>query len=97
MISSTALPSLLLMAVVAPKLFDTSRRLSSKSIMMISVSSAARPIGPAPTIAMVEPMLSDILPTGFECGVLNGKVQPDEFDDETVSRSWRAINDATSA
>jgi alcohol dehydrogenase len=21
-------------------------------------------------------MLSDILPTGFECGVLNGKVQP---------------------
>ena len=23
-------------------------------------------------------MLSDILPTGFECGVLNGKVQPGE-------------------
>ena len=22
-------------------------------------------------------MLSDILPTGFECGVLNGKVQPE--------------------
>ena len=22
-------------------------------------------------------MLSDILPTGFECGVLNGKIQPD--------------------
>ena len=21
-------------------------------------------------------MLSDILPTGFECGVLNGKIQP---------------------
>ena len=28
-------------------------------------------------------MLSDILPTGFECGVLNGKVQPG-----ALSRSW---------
>ena len=28
-------------------------------------------------------MLSDILPTGFECGVLNGKVEPGH-----TSRSW---------
>src|SRR3546814_7158770 len=33
-------------------------------------SSDLRPIGPALV------MLSDILPTGYECGVLNGKVAP---------------------
>jgi alcohol dehydrogenase len=39
-------------------------------------------------------MLSDILPTGFECGVLNGKVQPAEiimvdFDDHRLRVSKR--------
>ena len=34
-------------------------------------------------------MLSDILPTGFECGVLNGKVQPgiDRGDRRAPARS----------
>ena len=59
---STALPSALLMLVVAPKRLATSRRLSSRSIIMISagekncaVSKAASPTGPEPTMATVLP------------------------------------------
>ncbi|MGF6697155.1 hypothetical protein OKW38_001767 [Paraburkholderia sp. MM5496-R1] len=45
-------------------------------------------------------MLSDILPTGFECGVLNGKVQPGctvaigQHRDHDASRRYRQYTDA---
>ena len=32
-------------------------------------------------------MFSDILPTGFECGVLNGKVKPGDTDGDYWRRS----------